>query len=86
MTIIQFIANETSLMQQSKQQLNIDTVNVMMPQLAPHILDWIYSEGFGEVTIPDKALEAKLKSVAMLESASENDSTFKNNERVVIGR
>ena len=36
--------------------------------------------------INDKALEAILKSVTVLESASKNDSTCKNNERVVIGR
>ena len=48
--------------------------------LAPHILDWIYSEGFDKVTIP----ETKLNGVAMLENASESGSACKNNGRVVI--
>ena len=38
--------------------------------LAPHILDWMYSEGFDEVKIPDEVLEAILNGVAMLESES----------------
>ena len=52
--------------------------------LAPHILDRIYSEGFGEVTVPDEVLEAILNTVAMLESMSKSDSTCKNNGIVVI--
>ena len=48
--------------------------------LAPHILDWIYSEGFDEVTIP----ETILNGVAMLENASKSGSASENNERVVI--
>ena len=46
-------------------------------------LDWIYSEGFDEVTIPNALPEAIFNDVAVLESASEIDSTCKNNERVV---
>ena len=52
--------------------------------LAPHILDWIYSEGFDEVTIPNVVPETILDGVAVLESANENGSTCKNNGRVVI--
>ena len=46
--------------------------------LAPNILDWIYSEGFDEVKIPDEVLEAILNGVALLESMSESDSVCKN--------
>ena len=48
--------------------------------LAPHILDWIYSEGFDEVTIP----ETILNGVAMLDNVSESGSACKNNGIVVI--
>ena len=47
------------------------------------ILDWLYSEGFGEVAIPGKVSEAILNGVAVLESVNESDSTCKNNGRVV---
>ena len=62
-------------------------MNVMMPMtgvdnvLAPHILDWIYIKGFGEVKNPDKVLEAILNGVTMLESASKIDGTCNNNSR-----
>jgi len=38
--------------------------------LAPHILTWIYSEGFDKVTNPDEVLEAMLNGVVGLESIS----------------
>jgi len=50
--------------------------------LAP-LTEYTYSEGFNEVTIPNTFPEAILDGVAMLESASESDSTCKNNGRVV---
>ena len=40
--------------------------------LAPHILDWIYSEGFDEVTIPNMVPEAIFNGVTTLESASKS--------------
>ena len=46
-------------------------------------LDWIYSKGFDEVTIPNALPEAIFNDVAMLESASKIDSACKNNERLV---
>jgi len=46
-------------------------------------VDWIYSEGFDKVKIPNVLLEAIFNDVAVLESASKIDSTCKNNERVV---
>ena len=49
----------------------------------PNILDWIYSGGFDEVTIPGEVLEAILNSVVVFESASESDSTFKSYGRAV---
>ena len=51
--------------------------------LAPHSLEWIYNEGFDNVAILDKILEAMLSGVALLESMSENDSMCKNNGSVV---
>ena len=40
-----------------------DTMASLDDALVPHILDWIYSEGFDEVTITDGVLEAILNSV-----------------------
>ena len=51
--------------------------------LAPHILNWIYSEGFDVIKTADEVPKAILNAVAMLESMSEIDSTCKNNTRVV---
>ena len=45
--------------------------------LALHILDCIYRKDF------EKVVEAILNGVAMLQSASESDSTCKNNGKVV---
>ena len=44
--------------------------------LLPHILDWIYSDGFDKVTIPDEVPEAILNGVAVLESARESARTM----------
>jgi len=52
--------------------------------LAPHILDWMYSEGFGEVTICDEVLEAILNGLNVLENANQSDSTYKSNGRAYI--
>ena len=52
--------------------------------LAPHILDWLYSEGFDKVTIPNVVPETTLNGVAVLESANKSVTTCKNNGRVVI--
>jgi len=51
--------------------------------LAPHILDWIYSEGFDEAIIPNNVPEAILNGVAKLESVSESDTMCNNNWKVV---
>ena len=51
--------------------------------LAAHVLDWIYNDGFEEVTIPDEVPEAILNGVILLESVCKSDSTCKNNGRVV---
>ena len=51
--------------------------------LAPHSLEWIYNEGFDNVMILDKVLEAILSGATLLESMSESDSMCKNNGGVI---
>ena len=57
--------------------LNLDDI------LAPHILDWIYSEGFDDIIIPGEVPETIPNGVAMLESVSDIDSMCKNNWKMV---
>ena len=51
--------------------------------LTPHSLEWIYNEGFDNVMILDKVLEAILSGATLLESMSESDSMCKNNGGVI---
>ena len=51
--------------------------------LAHHVLYWIYSKGFDEVTISHEILEAIVNGLALLEGAGESDGTCKNNGKVI---
>ena len=51
--------------------------------LAHHVLYWIYSNGFDEVTNSHEILEAILNGLALLESAGESDGTCNNNGKVM---